>query len=115
MKLQMIVACALLCTSHLALAQYVGPGAQSKVTTVAAARSAADDTMAILEGNLLRKLSHDSYEFEDGSGSMQVEIDDEDLPMGRAIDASTKVRLIGEVDKGLMTVEIDVKRLEVLK
>ena len=42
-----------------------------------------------------------------------MEIDDEDLPPV-AFDDKTRVRLTGEVDKGLMTREVDVDLLEVL-
>lgn len=115
MKFQLLIACILFCAPAIATAQYLGPGATPEVTTVSAANNAADDTPATLEGKLTRKLSHDEYEFTDATGSMRVEIDDDVLSLGRAIDASTKLRLIGEVDKGMIAVEIDVKRVEILE
>jgi uncharacterized protein (TIGR00156 family) len=115
MKLQILIACTVFCVPALATAQYLGPGATSEVTTVLAANNAADDTPATLEGRLVRKLSHDEYEFRDDTGSMRVEIDDDVLSMGRAIDASTKLRLIGEVDRSMVAVEIDVKRIEIVE
>ncbi|WP_368565588.1 NirD/YgiW/YdeI family stress tolerance protein [Pseudoxanthomonas sp. UTMC 1351] len=115
MKFQMLITCTLCCVPALAPAQYLGPGATPEVTTVFAANSAADDTPATLEGKLVRKISHDDYEFKDDTGSMRVEIDDDVLSLGRSIDASTKLRLIGEVDKGMIAVEIDVKRVEIVE
>lgn len=61
-------------------AGYTGPGAQP-VTTVAAANDAADDTPVVLQGFVVKKLNNDDkYEFKDASGTITVEIDNEDLP-----------------------------------
>lgn len=104
---------ALLSLSSTADAQYTGPSAKAVVNTAAAAAKAADDSQVVLEGTLVRQLTADTYEFRDASGSVTVEIDAEDFP-SQKIDASTKVRLHGEVDRDWRTLEIDVKRIEVL-
>ncbi|WP_447594534.1 YgiW/YdeI family stress tolerance OB fold protein [Aquipseudomonas campi] len=93
-------------------AGYTGPGVEP-VTTVSAAHEAADDTPVVLQGHITRKLKSESYAFKDATGTITVEIDDEDLPPV-AFDDKTRVRLTGEVDKGLMTREVDVDLLEVL-
>jgi uncharacterized protein (TIGR00156 family) len=98
-------------TTH-ALAQFTGPGAAPAVTTATGAAKAADDTQVVLEGILARQISSDTYEFRDATGSVTVEIDTEDFP-GK-VDANTRVRLHGEVDRDLRSVEIDVKRIEIL-
>lgn len=95
-----------------AQAQFTGPSARPQVTTAAAAARAADDTQVVLEGTLARQISSDSYEFRDATGSVTVEIDAEDFP--QKVDANTRVRLHGEVDRDLRSIEIDVKRIEVL-
>ena len=46
------------------------------------------------------------------TGTITVEIDDEDLPPV-AFDDKTLVKLTGEVDKGLLQREVDVDRLEI--
>ena len=93
-------------------AGYTGPGAQS-VTTVAAANDAADDTPVVLQGFVTKKINNDDkYEFKDNTGTITVEIDDEDLPPV-AFDDKTLVKLTGEVDKGLLQREVDVDRLEI--
>ena len=91
---------------------YTGPGATPQVTTVAAALEAADDTHVVLEGQIVKRLQDELYEFKDATGTIQVEIDDEDLPQV-AFDDKTKVKLTGEVDKGMMKREIDVDLVEV--
>jgi uncharacterized protein (TIGR00156 family) len=110
--LRAVFATSLLLPASLALAQYTGPSARPSVTTAAAAAKAADDTQVVLEGTLARQISSDTYEFRDATGSVTAEIDAEDFP-GK-MDGNTRVRLHGEVDRDLRSVEIDVKRIEIL-
>ncbi|KTC37344.1 MAG: YgiW/YdeI family stress tolerance OB fold protein [Pseudomonas sp.] len=95
-------------------AGYTGPGAQA-VTTVAAAKDASDDTPVVLQGYVTKKLDNDDkYEFKDSSGTITVEIDDENLPPVPFND-KTLVKLTGEVENGLMKREIDVDLVEIIK
>lgn len=112
LPLSALFVASLLLPASLARAQYTGPNARPMVTTAAAAAKAADDTRVILEGTLARQISSDTYEFRDATGSVTAEIDAEDFP--RKVDANTRVRLHGEVDRDLRSVEIDVKRIEIL-
>jgi len=59
---------------------YTGPGAITQVGTVAAALDAADDTPVVLQGRIVKRVQDELYEFEDASGTPQVEIDNEDWP-----------------------------------
>ena len=94
-------------------AGYTGPGAQA-VTTVAAANDAADDTPVVLQGFVTKKINNDDkYEFKDNTGTITVEIDDEDLPPTPFND-KTKVKLTGEVEKHLMSREVDVDMVEII-
>ena len=94
-------------------AGYAGPGAADPITTVAAALQAKDDTRVVLEGNITQQLDSERYIFQDDTGTINVEIDDEDMPMG-GINEKSRVRLTGEVDKGLTSLEVDVDRIDVL-
>ena len=78
------------------------------------ALKAADDTAVTLEGVLIRKLVDETYEFKDATGIVRAEIDDEEFSVGQPVGSDTRVRLFGEVDRGLGSIEIDVKRMEVL-
>jgi uncharacterized protein (TIGR00156 family) len=111
---KLTVIAVLLTSPGLAEAQYHGPNAAS-VGTASAARSAHDDTMAVLEGVLTQKVGDDGYEFRDDTGTIRVEIDEEAFPVGVPVGPATRVRLIGEVDKAWGSVEVDVKRLELMK
>lgn len=92
---------------------YTGPGATPQVTTVSAAQQAADDTHVVLEGQIVKRLQDELYEFKDATGTIQVEIDDEDWP-AQKVSESAKVRLTGEVDKDFNNREIDVDRVELI-
>ncbi len=91
---------------------YVGPGAAT-VENVAAAHKAADDTPVVLQGHIVQRLKGEKYAFRDDTGTINVEIDDEDWP-AVAINEKTRVKLSGEVDRGLMEREVDVDFVEVL-
>ncbi|PWB31108.1 stress-induced protein YgiW [Pseudomonas sp. SDI] len=92
---------------------YTGPGAQP-ISTVAAANDAADDSPVVLHGFVTKQLNNDDkYEFKDNTGTITVEIDNEDLP-AVAFNEKTKVKLTGEVEKNLMSREIDVDLVEIV-
>jgi len=87
---------------------FSGPGARS--TTVQNALTMSDDSLATLQGNIVKHIGGDHYEFRDGSGSMNVEID-KDHWFGQTITPNDKVELQGEIDKDWNRVELDVKSL----
>lgn len=98
----------------MAFAQHKGPSAVRSATTAQTTSKAADSTPVALEATLAHHIGNDIYEFRDATGKVHVEIDPEDFPLNTPIEATTKVRLAGEVEKEWGAVEIDVKRLEVL-
>jgi len=119
--LPLIAAAGLFSTLTLA-AGYTGPGSDAakpapanQVTTVKDAKAAHDDTPAVLEGTIAKRLHGEHYEFKDATGSMQVEIDNKDWPAGASVSENTRVRLTGEVDHERKGIEIDVERVEVLQ
>ena len=87
---------------------FVGPDVAS--TTVEQAKSLRDDAWVTLEGNIVRKMGKERYEFRDSSGTINVEIDDH-VWNGATITPNDKVRIEGEVDKDWNSVEIDVKKV----
>ncbi len=87
---------------------FVGPNVSS--TTVEKAKGLRDDSWVVLEGNILRKVGKELYEFRDASGSVNVDIDD-DVWGGLTVTPKDKVRIEGEVDKDWNSVEIDVKKI----
>ncbi|NDJ56888.1 YgiW/YdeI family stress tolerance OB fold protein [Enterobacteriaceae bacterium 4M9] len=85
-------------------------GPDVATTTVEQAKSMRDDSWVVLEGNIVRKVGDELYEFRDRSGTINVEIDDKSWN-GLTVNPQDKVRLEGEVDKDWNSVELDVKRI----
>ena len=83
------------------------------VSTVAAALKAADDTKVVLEGQIVRKIDAEHFEFKDATGMVKVEIGKKNAP-AKAFDTTATLRLTGEVDVKKSGVEIEVKKVEVL-
>ncbi|WP_106661782.1 YgiW/YdeI family stress tolerance OB fold protein [Escherichia coli] len=89
-------------------------GPSPAVSSVSQAKTRWDDSWVVLEGNIIRHVGHELYEFRDNSGTAYVEIDDK-YWMGQSISPTDKVRIEGEVDKDWNSVEIDVKNIRVMK
>lgn len=101
-----------------AQAQYIGPSTQgtAAITTVAdVMKNAADDQEVTLRGRITKKLKKERYEFQDNTGTVRMEIDDKYFHNIRVTD-KTLVEVYGEVEKDFARpLEIDVKRLTVIK
>ncbi len=112
----LIVASGILCAAGTANAQYVGPSQATSYKNVAEIlKNPVDDVRVTLRGKVISRLSDDMYQFTDGTGTISVEIDEEDFA-GQRIDANTQVEIWGEVDKDLMRApEIDVKRITIIR
>ncbi len=77
-------------------------------TTVAEALKLSDDTPVVLVGKIEKNLGHEKYLFKDASGSVIVEIDDDDWNGVNVTPADT-IEIRGEVDKEMLKeTEIDV-------
>jgi uncharacterized protein (TIGR00156 family) len=89
-------------------------GPAVSLTSVAQASSLRDNAWVVMEGRIVRQLGHELYEFEDGSGSVKVDIDDKRW-LAQTVTPADKVRIEGEVDRDWNSVEIDVKNVRVVK
>jgi len=93
---------------------YSGPGAAQPTTVKQLLDTGRDDQPARLQGRIVSFEGDERYTFEDATGRMIVEIDDEDFPAGQAVSAEQRVELIGEFDKGLARDEFEVDRVILL-
>lgn len=74
-----------------------------------------DDQYVAVEGFIVQKIGHKDYIFKDKTGEIRVEIKDR-VFANQQVSPKTKVMLEGEVDKDWTgPMEIDVKRLTVVK
>ncbi len=86
-------------------------GGTETIVTVKQVKEMRDDVPVIVQGNILQRMGDEKYLFEDSTGSIAVEIDDEDW-RGQTVSPSDNVKLYGEVDAGLFKTEIDVDYVE---
>lgn len=78
--------------------------------TVKEVKKLRDDTPVVLVGKIERSLGAEKYLFTDATGSITVEIDNEDW-FGITVTPEDTVVIYGEVDKGFRKLEIDVDRI----
>ena len=87
-----------------------GPGPD--LVTVKEALSMGDDARVSLKGNIVKNLGDEEYTFQDATGTIEVEIDD-DIWRGRTVGPEDVVIISGEVDKDWRSTTIDVSSLSV--
>ncbi len=83
------------------------------IVTVMQVKEMRDDTDVILKGKIVGQLKGDKYTFEDSTGSITVEIDDDDW-RGQTVTPADTVKIYGEVDRGMTKTEIDVDTIQKL-
>lgn len=93
---------------------YSGPSSIPLMTVKQLLDTGRDDQHARLQGRIVSHDGGDRYSFDDGTGRITVEIDDEDFPPGQTISATQRVELVGEFDKGLRKTEFEVDRIALL-
>ena len=77
------------------------------VITVEEAKNMNDDAYVILQGYITDRNGDEKYVFQDKTGSITVEIDDDDWD-GVDVSPADLVEIQGEIDKGWTAVEIDI-------
>ena len=86
---------------------FEGPGVSS--STVAEALKMNDDTPVVLKGKIEKSLGNEKYQFNDGTGVIIIEIDDDEWN-GVVVKPENTVEIRGEIDKELMKdPEVDVE------
>lgn len=92
-----------------------GPSAITTASKAADVNNMKDDTQVILVGKIEKSLGNEKYLFSDASGSLTVEIDDDDWN-GLNVTPQDTVELVGEVDKDMFgPAEVDVDRVTLKK
>lgn len=95
-------------------AGFVGETDQT-VNTVAQVQSMKDESKVVLQGYIEKHLGGEDYMFKDDTGSIKVEIDDDDWG-GLDVTAQDKIEIRGEVDTHhLKPTDIDVDSVRLIK
>ena len=98
-----------------AVAQFTGPTATGRTSTVEEARNARVDTYVTVTGNIVAHLREEYYTFRDSTGDIRVEIES-GVWRNRKVGPDTTVRLLAEVDRNAAgTVYLWVKSLEIVE
>ena len=93
---------------------FAGPGAGLSATTVAGALELRDDAIVTLRGRIVAALGDEKYTFQDATGSVTVEIDDDEW-RGITVTPETTIEITGELDKDAFEApKIDVKSFRVV-
>ena len=95
-------------TAHSAVGGFSGPG--PAVTSARDAATKRDDAHVVLRGNIVQHLGKDKYLFQDASGTIRVEIDD-DKWQGQTVTPNDAVELHGKIDKDRNKVKVEVDRI----
>lgn len=90
------------------------PGTVPLMTVKQLLDAGRDDQPARLQGRIVSHESGERYTFEDATGRITVEIDNEDFPAGQTVSDKQRVELLGEFDKGLRRTEFEVDRVTLL-
>ena len=86
---------------------------QKPVSKVSDVQNMADDTMVYVEGFIIQNLGNEKYTFQDDSGTLTVEIDD-DLMKNNQVSPTTMVWIAAEVDKNGDIVELDAEEIQMM-
>ena len=91
---------------------FKGPGLS--VVSVDQALKMSDDTAVVLEGKIEKSLGNEEYIFTDSTGSVTVEIDDDNW-RGVTVTPQDTIVIKGEVEKDMFKTEIEVDAIELKK
>ena len=86
-------------------------GGENVILTVEQVKGMNDNSKVWVEGSIIQKNGDEKYMFQDSTGTIMVEIDD-DAWHGLVIGPTDVVRIYGEVDHGLFNTEIDIDYIE---
>lgn len=87
---------------------FTGPNAS--LTTVAEALKMDNETRVTLVGKIETRLGREKYRFSDGTGSIELDINDKRW-RGLEVNPEDTVEVVGEIDRDVKGVEVDVKRI----
>lgn len=94
---------------------FQGPSKSKRIMRdVISALNASDDSKIQLTGRITMSVGEEKYIFEDPTGDITVEIDD-DIWLGRTITPETNIVIRGEVEKDWNKISIDVDSLDVIE
>jgi uncharacterized protein (TIGR00156 family) len=98
-KMKVLVSLFLSLITLTAWAQFTGPGATGRETTVAQVADAQLGSYVTVTGNVVAHQREDYFTFRDATGEIRVEIG-RSIWQNRKVGPEARVRLLGEIDSG---------------
>lgn len=101
----------ILCFTPLLFADFEGPGQSSTVSGIM--ENTVDESYVTLSGNIIKKLDDEHYLFEDQTGQIVLEIEEDDFPK-ETITPKTLLEIEGEVETHYFqdsTIEVEKVRI----
>ena len=89
---------------------YTGPSSLS-ISKASEVKDMPYDAEVVMEGKIERSLGNEKYLFNDGSGTITLEID-HDVWNGLEVGPEDTVIVYGEVDRKFQRLEVEVERIE---
>lgn len=88
-------------------------GGTDKITTTDHIKDLRDDTPVVMTGKIVKKTGDEKYLFQDGAGTITVEIEDDDWH-GVNVTPDDNVKLHGEVDRGIFNTVVEIDSIELM-
>lgn len=111
--LSFVAALAILLSAAGAIAGNASTESDKPITHISNVNNAADDSVVYLQGYITQNLGNEMYMFQDSSGTMAIEIDD-DLLDGAKASPTTLVWIAAEVDKDGDVVSLEADEIQFL-
>ena len=93
---------------------FKGGAANYTVSSIKEVKKMYDDQIAVVRGNITKRLSEDKYLFKDNTGELVVEIDYK-YWAGLQVDENDVLELTGKVDRDFYSVDLDVFMVKKVK
>jgi uncharacterized protein (TIGR00156 family) len=104
--LSILALCAVGFAANAQTGGFTGPDNRTLVTAIEVTKLP-DDAEVRLTGYIVKNIGDEKYEFRDDTGTIIVEIDDEDWK-GMEVSPEDRVEITGEVDQEWQKTELDV-------
>ena len=95
-------------------AQFVGPTAESEHVQAKDIAVLNNDVKVVLTGKLVKKIYEEQYLFTDASGSVEVEIDNDEFK-GRKVTPEMTIKITGEVSRENRKKIVEVDHFEIVQ
>ena len=96
------------CHCNMVMGGYIA--GQEDISTVKAVEGMEDDSIVTLQGNIVKRLKKDMYQFKDSTGTINVKIKKK-VWHGQTVSSQDVVQIMGEVDREKDGIKIDVESL----